>query len=676
MFNNRLISGAGAGVIAGGAWWAVEYFFTETWVLATDPVTLPLWHWRVVFGLLAAYCAGGALAGVLAAAFSRESPVRARTAFLCVVVFVVNGILVPAAWFEDEFLVIAVMWAVVLLTRWRDEFASPWLVSLGLLGPFWLHQEFLRWYPRTTRAAVLAGLGLICATVWLALRRRVDMARVLSPRRDAIAAAILIPALCATTWLPRNDTPPRLPPGAASRSAGPNVILLVMDAARADHLSVYGYHRDTTPNLKRLAGEATLYRRAIASGDMSLASHASMFTGQYPSRHGAHNTLPDHPVGRPLSADAITLAERLRDAGYRTAAVSANFAYISSAFGMHQGFEVWDDRRLALTAHSWEKHYLRGGARAILRAFRPVEFLSISQRDAERINSSVFAVLEDLRARGPFFLFVNYMDTHEPHHPPEPFLSGFGAQIDPDWRNGFDGPELIVPGRRRMSPRLRDQLLARFDASIAYLDFEIARLFERLKHLGLYDNSVIIVTSDHGETFGEKDLQGHGLSVTQSLVHVPLIVRYPGGRHAGAIDDLAGHADIFPTVLALAGLAAGNADGVDLVDPMARRDRFVMAESHPFQALYDFSPRFRRVERAVFQGDRKLIAGTNGRREMYDPWRDPHESRNLYDPADPVARQLERVLSDWLARNARPRTPSEKSDRKTIERLRALGYIQ
>ncbi|MGH9673354.1 MAG: sulfatase [Bryobacteraceae bacterium] len=671
-----MFSGGGAGLIAGCAWWAVEYFFTETWVLATDPGTLPLWHWRVVFGLLAAYCGGGALLGVLAVAFSGESPVRARAAFLSVVMFVVNGLLVPAAWFEDEFLVIAVMWAVLLLTRWRAEFASPWLASLCLLGPFWLHQEFLTTYPRITRAAVLAALGLICAGAWLALRRRVDLARAFSPRRDAIAAAILIPALCATTWLLRNDAPPRLPTRAASPSSGSNVILLVMDAARADHLSVYGYHRDTTPNLKRFAGEATLYRRAIASGDMSLPSHASMFTGQYPSRHGAHNTLPDHPVGRPLSADAITLAERLRGAGYRTAAVTANFAYVNRAFGLHQGFEVWDDRRLAITAHSWEKHYLRGGVRAILRAFRPVEYLLISHRGAGQINSSVFALLEDLRARTPFFLFVNYMDTHDPYHPPEPFLSRFGAQMDPDWRNGFDGPDMIVPSRRRMSARLREQLVARFDASIAYLDFEIARLFDRLKHLGLYDNSVIIVTSDHGETFGEKDLYGHGLSVIQSLVHVPLIIRYPGGRHTGAIDDLAGHADIFPTVLPLAGLAAGNADGVNLLDPMARRDRFIVAESHPFQALYDFSPRFRRVERAVFQSDRKLLLGANGVREMYDPWRDPHESRNLYDPADPVARQMERALSDWLARNARPRTRSAPLDRKTIERLRALGYIQ
>lgn len=645
-----------------------------------------LLDWRVSAGLLVLYGGVGAVLGSLVGAalapLERQLPARrARSLALAVAAWT------AMAGFAIHFLVsiqagrvpylgrtgmaslglpplIVLAWAMLdgaRAPRGLRAALHPWAALGLLLGLVWLTRDLPRLpgvgeLPLGVTAAAAAGLAFALG-LGAALLQRVASAR----RWLLIPTTALVLALCAGTGRSVRPALPA-PPGRPPASETP-VVLVVLDTVRADHLSLYGYARDTDPQLRRFAEGATVFREAIMPGDFTLPSHASMFTGQHVSRHRAHTksgVLPD---------EARTLAEILGGSGLATAAVLANCGWLAESHGMAQGFAYYDARcgtSPFLRVPSW---YLRELPRRwIRRRFFP-ERASWRWRDAGEITDEAVVLLDHLSG-SPFLLFVNYMDAHRPLHPPPPFDTRFpgrdeGFDMQRDWSRLLLG----VPKGATVSERDRAHIASQYDGAIAYMDAELGRLFRHLAGLELFDRSLILITSDHGTSFGEpgfgaRPAFGHGQSVYQDVVAVPLLVKLPQQRTGRVRTDRASGLDLLPTVLDVLGLPPEpDAEGRSLAGPPA--DRPLYAES-----FADEGPR----ARAVFAGSEKLILHADGGSELYDLARDPQEEDDLAASRADTANALREDLERWAARADASDTPA--LDEAARERLRELGYIR
>jgi arylsulfatase A-like enzyme len=478
-----------------------------------------------------------------------------------------------------------------------------------------------------------------------------------------------------------------LPPAAAvSSGRHANLVLITMDTVRADHLSAYGYSRDTTPNLQQLAKQATLFTNTIAAGDMTLSSHASIFTGMYASQHGAHLVLGPgknrvavgEEYGLRLPDESRTLAEILWDRGYRTMAVAANTAFLQRAFHLDQGFQYYSQPNPMLFLARTEPFCLRTDLSLMLAHYLPPSMSQRGYRTAANVNLEAFKLLRQAKAgQKPFFLFLNYMDAHQPYFPLPPYdvkYPGIDRTLTYDQYFAIEFGALSKKRPYTDADRRRDE--SQYDGGIAYLDACLGDLFQQLRELGLYDNTMLVVTSDHGQSFGEKMLVGHGTSVYQEQVHVPLIIKYPGIRQAKVVDDLASHIDILPTVLdALGYPVPKNLPGRNLGKAPAS-PATVISESFPCDFFARLSPRFRRTERAEFRGPFKFITSTNGEHALYDLSKDPREERNLDSQNPQMANGLDADLNHWLTTLPPVQTRPAVLDKPTVEGFRWLGYLQ
>jgi arylsulfatase A-like enzyme len=474
-------------------------------------------------------------------------------------------------------------------------------------------------------------------------------------------------------------------PAPTSGSKRKNVILITLDTVRADHLSLYGYSRDTSPHLQQFARDATVYTRAISASDMTLASHASIFTGLYPSQHGAHWELgrgkdgvaigPE--FGLCLAPNSRTLASILTSKGYRTMGIAANVPYLQHAFHLDQGFQYFSLPVPLIFLDQSCPFCLRVDLAQILGRFFALELADLLYVRADEVNREAFQLLDQEKADSrPFFLFLNYMDAHEPYFPPAPYDVKYPGKdvtmtVERYWPIEFRA----LSGARPYTDQDRRRDESQYDGAIAYIDAKLGALFARLKRLGLYDNSIIVVTSDHGQSFGEKGLVGHGTSVYQEQVHVPLIIKYPGASHAEVEDTLASHVDLLPTILESLGYGTGSLPGHSLLAPR-HRQAVIFSESFPCDLLVSLSSRFRRIERAAFMGDFKLITSTAGTHEFYNLTADPHEERNIYDRRLPAASALEAGLHDWESTTPVAHPQPAVLDRRAMESLKSLGYLQ
>ncbi|MGQ0723287.1 MAG: sulfatase, partial [Candidatus Eiseniibacteriota bacterium] len=524
--------------------------------------------------------------------------------------------------------------------------ANPWTVSLLLVGLPWMTVgQLAQARPWAKGLAAAAWPVAVVLGSWLAARLA---GRARRPRHGLAwlgGFAVVTLALSATGEQTVRETgEPPAPRAGAPKP--PNVVLITMDTVRADHLSLYGYERDTTPELRALAAEATLYARAVASGDMTLTTHGSLFTGLYGRQHGAHRS-ESIPTGRPLATKFVTAAEILTEAGYWTGAVVANTAYLSNAFGFDQGFQYYDVRTPVLLLGKSPPWSPRRWLHALCAKFAPLPSVERKYRDARDINAAVLPLLDRFAERGaPFFLFVNYMDAHLPLIPPEPFDTLWPGKDETFTTDRYyEILRSVIRGDGALPDAVRDHLVSQYDGAIAYVDSEIGALIRELGRRGLWDDTLFIVTSDHGEAFGENSLLNHGVSVYQDQVAVPLLVRYPGAPGGLRVEELASSVDVLPTILDVTGISLPRAvPGRTLREIAGAGDRLVAAESFPF--LFDVNPAFRRIERAVFAGPHKLITSTTGKRELYDLSRDASETEDLYQPGDSLTADLEARLGE------------------------------
>lgn len=444
----------------------------------------------------------------------------------------------------------------------------------------------------------------------------------------------------------------------AAVGPAPPVVLITLESLRTDHVGAYGGRSRTrpeialTPTLDALAAEAVVYENAHSVTSWTLSSHASLFTGLYPSAHGTRG-----PLAR-LSDDHTTLAERLAAGGYQTGAVVSG-PYLRSPHNLTQGFGWVDDSSanpLHPRAHS---DVTNPGMEAALIRFVELE------RDAER----------------PFFLFAYFWDPHFDFLPPAPFDRMFVAGPERVDMHDFETSDAVHPG---LAPAEIDYVLSQYDGEIRATDELLGRFFGLLRQRGLWDEALVIVTADHGEEFFDHGEKGHKKNLFQETVRVPLIVKYPKGvgPPGGTRDDrLVSLVDVVPTVLALAGLdAAEPAHGASLLaapDP-DRAIYFQLLSSWYTQRLGNTIADIDDWA-GVRVGDRKLVRNERST-ELFDLAADPAERSDLsQDPAAGAA-ELERRLDRALGRFERdgeafaPGGEAELGDEAT-ERLCALGYL-
>lgn len=422
----------------------------------------------------------------------------------------------------------------------------------------------------------------------------------------------------------------------------PDVLLVVVDTLRGDHCTPYGYARPTTPNLARLAARGVLFETAYAPMGTTCPSHATLFTGQHVRTHGLDRN------GLTLAPDARTLAERLADAGYATAGVVSSFP-VSRAFGLHQGFDHFDDA--FLTAPDAPSHW-KG---------RPLPSGQAFERAPADTTDAALAWLEHAPTDRPRFLWAHYFDPHAPRADDHPEIGRFPAADDSE------------DARRR----------SRYDAEVRGVDHELGRLVDAFEAGAGRRGALVIVTADHGEALGEHGWSGHDSSTYDVELRIPLVMLWPGRLEGGGVCAQPAHlVDVAPTVCAALGLEQRDAgwEGVDLL-PFARG----AARADLERPLLLAQPTRVADQGVLLPGGNGLRAGrwkyfesrATNRFELYDLSADPGEHRNLVRESPAVARQLSRQLEALL--RARPAGASpqvlDAAGHDELEALRALGYL-
>lgn len=469
-------------------------------------------------------------------------------------------------------------------------------------------------------------------------------------------------------------------------SRPPNILLLILDSVRADHLGCYGYWQPTSPHLDKLARQGVRFSLAVSPGAGTLTSLPSILTGR---------SVPEHGVGPRspwLSPNLGTMAEWLKERNFQTFALSAN-PYFGPATGMDRGFhcfsEVCNPRLPLPLGKSLEIRLNR-----LLRAVATYRF----DKGAGAIVSKAKKHLQSAaEKRRPFFGVLHFMDAHSPYFPPSPFFERFlvdssrlkrESLLKKLWRRMFDCSDetgfFFLPDGEHAA----EDLKALYDGGILYLDARLGELVDWMDRQGLLQRTLLIVTADHGENLGDHGLWGHGHCLYHSLVNVPLLLRYPNRIEAGCVQDaLVQSHDIFSTVKTLVDEKQASPEDLQrslLPERIAGQDRMYAFAADPvpgkkhLQALGLDPQRLNRSLLAVRSRQAKWIESSDGRHEFYHLEADPSESSNLYPGSHPALQSLKEALTRWKEKIrifAGDNPPRGNFDAALRDRLRSLGYF-
>ncbi len=390
--------------------------------------------------------------------------------------------------------------------------------------------------------------------------------------------------------------------GMQQESVRPNVVLISLDTLRPDHLGCYGYAKDTSPNLDRLASRGVVFRKTWTQAPWTLPSHMSLFTSLPPSRHRVDS------LNRVLADGVVTLPQQMQAHGYHTAAL-VNNGQMRDHWGFDRGFDVW-------------------------REFQ----VDSPEGNCEHITRQAVDWLDKRPLEQPFFLFLHYYDPHDAYDAPEPFRNRFGPALTGNaaretvWQARF--PEQPLP-----SSQTKDELIRAYDAEIAWLDHELGKLFAVLP-----ENTMVVVFSDHGEAFEEHGWTLHGATLYEEETRVALLMQLPEAEHAGRVlDTPAALMDVAPTILRKCGVDVPTVfQGIDLGPAMSGRPvpaRIVTSET---KAVLEG-----RLSRAVIAYPWKLIVSElDGSCELY---RLPDETTNLASAEPAAVEALKRHVESGLA---------------------------
>jgi arylsulfatase A-like enzyme/tetratricopeptide (TPR) repeat protein len=393
-----------------------------------------------------------------------------------------------------------------------------------------------------------------------------------------------------------------------------NVIIISMDTTRADHLSCYRFDKNTTPNIDALAADGVLFENTISPVPLTLPAHCSMMTGTFPFFHKVFANIDSR-----LSESSLTLAEVLQKKDFNTFAIIGASVLIKT-FGLDQGFDHYDDDDLDHTF---------------------MTTVTKDVRSADEVSDIAIARLNEQKDQR-FFMFLHYYDPHSPYEPPEPFKSKFAGDS--------------------------------YAGEIAYTDHCIGRVVDRLKTLGLYDSTLIVLVGDHGEMLGEHGEAMHAYYIYQSAIKVPLIFKLPGKSKARRVSQLSGIVDIVPTVCSLLGIdVPKRVQGEDISglfdsesDDAGKRHLYLESRT---ATVYNANALF-----GVINDQYKYIQTT--RPELYDVVNDPFEKNNIYESQRHRARLMQNEL-ELIMQQSDDKIADDKFqvDSSQLESLQSLGYV-
>jgi arylsulfatase A-like enzyme len=481
----------------------------------------------------------------------------------------------------------------------------------------------------------------------------------------AIAALMLVFGAAAFASNAQRPAPP--PPAYAAATPDPskprrNVVLISLDSLRADHVGAYGYKRDTSPRFDRFAKDGVLFRNAISTSSWTLPTHLTMFTGRSQVSHGV---VVDTLV---LSTAVPTLGEIFKDAGYATAGFVSG-PYVGGHYGYARGMDTYTD-----FSASWGK-----GAEARAAILSPT------------INEKALAWLDERAAEGreakePFFLFLHYFDIHYDFVPPAPYDKMF----DPDYTGTMDGRFFIERDdvHAKMDPRDLEHILALYDGEIRFTDEHVGRILDRLKALGLDDDTVVLITADHGDEFFEHGNKGHHRTVYDEVLRIPFALRLPGGEHAGkTVDEQVSLLDVFPTLLDAAGFRVpSDVEGESLAAWLRgqRSSREAIYSDFYDKRGFNLQVARRTPAEKTIQHFNRITHPRRGPLEYYNLAKDPAETDNRADEDLPQMTAALEAMTTWLELRWRTHRHTELAtagvasieiDAETQERLKALGYV-
>jgi arylsulfatase A-like enzyme len=562
---------------------------------------------------------------------------------------------------------------------------------VSLRAGAWLFATLATW-AALLRLPLYGACSLVLAVGLGRLIGTVVAARGLHPRRLRYVLGALVGLLCVLAGFSSGWDAVREYRTVAGLTRPPsgarNVVLIVWDTVRAYNLGLYGYFRDTSPNLSRWAQKGVRYNRALAPAPWTYPSHSCFFTGQWPFKLNSQWTFK-------LDTPDPTLAEYLASRGYQTAGFSANTNCCTYETGLDRGFAHFEDYSLtpmSLLTRTVPGKWILENIPSLgdfhgmsLVDFYDKKWIGLQSRGARAINDGFLDWLGRRRSDRPFFAFLNYFDAHEPFVPPSGYKKrfGLGPTSPQDYRFLFD-----YVGSAKRSIRQQDLLMTRdcYDDCIALLDEQLGRLLDALRVQGLLENTEVIITSDHGESFGDHGSFGHSYTVNLDEVGVPLVILSPGAPRGREVESPVSLRDLPATVVDLLGLSAGS--------PFPGRSLAAYWGSTPGRVPQEITtPAFsEQADASALQAQSPLVLGNggfqmslvasgmhyirNGRggEQLYDLRRDPYEQTNLIAPAydkpgvDVFRRMLLKVLTDNPGS-----IEAEKAYLKTYrQRLRAL----
>lgn len=413
---------------------------------------------------------------------------------------------------------------------------------------------------------------------------------------------------------------------------GPHVVIITVDSLRPDHMGIYGYERETTPNLGRLARHAVVYENAFAAHTRTGPSHATILSGLYPQTHGA--VRDSHQMRQ----SARTLTSVLKDRGYRTGGFISSYPLPRRFMNLDQAFDTYDDR---------------------------VDSSEGVRRDEQALEPAL-RWLERNQEGTPTFLFLQLSAPTQPYHAP----GAHGLRFLDDARTQYRMPER--PERKRLSngkinPGEVEEYVARYDAEIAYMDATVEKLWKHLRELGYWDNTLFLLVGSHGETLEERRWKfDHGGRVYEEQISIPLLIRMPGDEHTGKrVDSMAHHIDVYPTVLDFLGIRSPEERrGRSLLRPMSNdesgieRPLFSLARPNP-KTVPEIQERLAAdgLVTSVRQYPWKLIAYPTLRggeyRQLFNLRDDPRELKDLAETYPQVVRDLSERLNGWWEQTTR-----------------------
>ena len=545
--------------------------------------------------------------------------------------------------------------------------------------------------------AVIAGLAVAGGTYFLlrilqrrwsvrGLQRIVYLAAVV----PAVIVLVLGVLFIRSPWFNPVDYRVAEPGTSSTRAGRPNVLWLVLDTVRADHMSVYGYEAPTTPFLEKLAQQCLVFERAVANGNWTLPCHASMFTGLPVRSHGF-----GLPAGK-LDSAFQTVAEVLRDNGYITGLFSNN-ELVAPKTALARGFQT-----AQVIAH------IRGAQNCSLSSLLerygitpPVPWLDPDYGAA--LTQELIKRWLNVHQDEPFFLFVNYMETHLPFRVPRRYREMF---MSPEqMHRSYDMYRLVygnigtwlhigalVDGYDHMPQFDRDVIKRQYESALCYLDDQVREMIDDISRRGLLDNTLVVITSDHGEYLDTHQMWSHHFQLYQDVIHVPMLIREPGRRDARRVNTLVQLSDLYPTVLRYvlgpeAAETSAYAQDLFEVAELDQDDRIVISEAYPCEpttmerllAKNDPLLRHRASPQIAAVGSRfKYIDSSDGMRELFDLDNDTGELDNLVYSHRQEGQRLANYLKWWL-KTTPAHKPSQEAESiysaEVIDALKALGYI-